>query len=134
MDRDPPGGHVRAGTRFLGVGVVNTVVGLLVIFACRGLVGLSDALANLIGYAIGLSVSFTLNRRFTFRHQGAALPAMARFAAVITVAYAFNLITVLALIGLAGFNPYLAQTLGIVPYTVTSYFGSWYFVFRPKAA
>lgn len=115
--------------RFLAVGVVNTVVGLLSIYALKALAGLGDAAANAGGYAVGLACSFVLNRRWTFAHDGPVLPAVLRFAVVFGVAYAANLALVLAAIRFAGIDAYVAQALGIPPYTLLFYLGSRHFAF-----
>ena len=121
--------------RFLSVGVVNMLVGLLVIYACKWFLHLGDALANAIGYGFGLCTSFALNSRWTFAYRGPQLPAIVKFLLVAAVAYAVNLATVLVAIHYAGLNGYLAQALGIPPYTLTTYLASKFIVFRrPPAA
>ena len=122
---------VPASIKFLMVGVVNTAVGLTVIYGLKWL-GRSDVTANILGYLCGLMVSFTLNRNWTFRHAGTILPAALRFLLVFAVAYLANLGTVLGLIRLLGVNGYVAQTLGIIPYTTLFYLGSRYVAFRPE--
>lgn len=119
-----------APAKFLLVGVANTAVGLLTIYACKWALGLGDVAANACGYAVGLMVSFTLNRNWTFRHHGATWPAVLRFLLAFAVAYAANLTTVMTLIRTFGVNSYLAQACGIVPYTTLFYLASRYFVFR----
>jgi putative flippase GtrA len=121
--------------RFLSVGVLNMVVGLLVIYACKWFFNANDVAANAIGYAAGLTTSFTLNSRWTFDYRGPQLPALAKFLAVALVAYGMNLLTVLLLIHRVGVDAYLAQALGIPAYTLTSFLASKYIVFRhPPAA
>lgn len=122
--------------RFLAVGVLNTAVGLSVIFAAKALLGWGDLAANAFGYAIGLMVSFMLNRSWTFGHSGAVAPAVLRFIMVFLVAYGLNLAAVFTLRDWVGINAYLAHVGGIVPYTVFFYFGSRRFVFplRPAMA
>ncbi len=44
--------------RFALVGVANTLLGLLVIYAAKWVAGLPDFPANLIGYFVGLTVSY----------------------------------------------------------------------------
>lgn len=122
--------HWFLGTRFVSVGVVNTAVGLLVIYGCKWGLGLSDGIANAAGYGLGVCVSFLLNRRWTFRDGGAFSPALLRFLFVFSIAYPINLLCVLGLIKWLGINSYLAQALGIPPYTVTCYLANRYFVFR----
>lgn len=119
--------------RFLIVGVLNTIVGLSVIFACKAFAGFGDALANATGYAVGLAVSFVLNRSWTFDFTGRSARALLRFLLVFAVAYVLNLLTVLALIRYAGMPSYLAHVLGIIPYTTFSFLANHYFVFRRDA-
>jgi putative flippase GtrA len=114
--------------RYLVVGLVNTSVGLTVIFLCKGLFGFGDIVANAVGYGIGIVVSFAMNKRWTFAFDGAAMPALARFLGVVVLAYLANLSVVLLLIAL-GADAFLAQTLGILPYTLVGYAGSRFFVF-----
>jgi putative flippase GtrA len=121
----------RTAVRFVLVGALNTLTGLLVIYALKYVFGMPDIGANLFGYAIGLTVSYTLNRRWTFSYRGGHQGAIARFALLTIVAYAANLACVCAAIYLFSVNSYIAQTIGIVPYTLISYFGSRLFVFAP---
>ena len=121
--------------RFLLVGVANTAVGLTLIFAAKALLSLDDVAANALGYAVGLCVSFTLNKQWTFGFRGQALAALLRFLLVFGVAYAANLLTVLVLIRHANLGTYLAQAIGIVPYTALFYAGSrWYAFSSPRSA
>jgi putative flippase GtrA len=125
--------HLPQLGRFLSVGVLNTVIGLLVIYACKWFFDLNDVAANAIGYAVGLTMGFTLNSRWTFDYRGPQLPALIKYLLVAALAYAMNLLTVLILINHAGVNAYLAQALGIAPYTLTTYLASKFIVFRMHA-
>lgn len=118
--------------KFLSVGALNTLVGLLVIYAAKWLFQLGDILANASGYGVGLLLSFVLNSRWTFAYQGAWMPALARFLLITLVAYGMNLSTVLLAIHLIGVNNYLAHALGILPYTLTVFLGSKYIAFPVK--
>jgi putative flippase GtrA len=90
---------------------------------------LGDVLANLLGYACGLSMSFVLNQRWSFRYQGRMGSALARFLVVIGIAYLLNLVVVVSSRDLLHLNSYLAQALGIIPYTMFGYLGSRCFAF-----
>ena len=122
--------HLPQLGRFLSVGMLNMVVGLLVIYVCKWFFQASDVVANALGYATGLVTSFTLNSRWTFDYRGPQLPALVKFLLVAALAYAMNLLTVLTLIHCAGLNSYIAQALGIPPYTVTTFLASKFIVFR----
>jgi len=117
--------------RFLIVGVANTMTGLLVIYAAKWFFGANDVLANVIGYGLGLIQSFILNSTWTFKHRGKVLPALAKFLLTFLCAYALNLATVMAAIHLFSVNSYVAQAMGILPYTLFFYLASRYFVFMP---
>lgn len=116
--------------KFLLVGLANTGVCLSVLYATKWWIGLDDVSANLAGYGTGLAVSFALNKRWTFGFVGGTMAALRRFMLVFVVSYAANLATVLLLIRDLGIDGYWAQPVGIVPYTLLSYFGSRSYVFR----
>ncbi len=117
--------------KFVAVGLANTAVGLSIIYLLKWF-GSGDVAANAAGYALGLMVSFVLNRRWTFAHSGAAVPAALRFLLVFAVSYLANLFTVLWLIDVLHVNGYVAQVMGVPPYTILFYFGSRHFAF-PRA-
>ena len=103
------------------VGVVNTAVGFATIMAMMSLAGLGPVAANMVGYTIGLFVSFVLNKRYTFAGKpGETRRQLLSFLAVFAVAYTVNLIVLTALV--TEIWPGLAQALAMVAYTVT-FFG-----------
>jgi putative flippase GtrA len=116
--------------RFLVVGVMNTMVGLGTIYACKYFLGLGDVPANAVGYTLGLINSFLWNRRWTFAQAGRTHVTILRFALVFLVAYGANLITMMVLRGPMGIDAYIAHALATAPYTVIFYVGSRYFVFE----
>jgi putative flippase GtrA len=120
--------------RFGVVGVVNTVLGLAIIFAAKAFLGLGDLAANLLGYGLGLVCSFVLNRSWTFRHEGRAFAAFWRFGIAFAVAYVLNLVTVFGLRDAMAVNSYLAQAGGVIPYTISFYLVSAYYVFPARRA
>jgi len=117
--------------RFLLSGAVNTAVGLALIYFGMWL-GLGDVTANLVGYAVGITISFLLNRNWTFEHRGHLAIAALRFALAVATAYLANLVTMLAARDWLGLDSWLAQTLAVGPYTVILYLLSSHFVF-PRA-
>jgi putative flippase GtrA len=127
-------GRIARPLRFGLVGVLNTMVGLGVIFAAKAFLGLGDFAANLLGYALGLMCSFVLNRYWTFRHEGRAFAALWRFGIAFAVAYVLNLVTVFGLRDAMGVNSYLAQAGGCIPYTISFYLLSAYYVFPARRA
>ncbi len=116
--------------RFLLVGVGNTLAGLLVIYAMKAVLNTGDIAANAIGYLVGLTLGFMLNRTWTFRHKGSVTAGAARFVLAFLIAYAINLSVVMALIDEFAVNSFIAQALGVPPYTLAFFFLSKFFVFR----
>jgi putative flippase GtrA len=116
------------------VGLTNTFVGLSVIFATKTLLGAGDVLANIIGYAVGLAVSFLLNKRWTFRYRGHRLLSLLRFLTVFAVSYIANLITALSFIEIIGLSSIWGHALGMIPYSVLFYVGSRRYAFPEMAA
>jgi putative flippase GtrA len=116
--------------RFLIVGFTNTLIGLLIIYSCKWLFEMGDIIANFIGYGIGMILGFMLNKNWTFKYKGKITPTFLRYIFVLISAYLINLSTVIYAINYMLLDSYLAQTLGILPYTLTSYLGSRFFVFH----
>lgn len=120
--------------RFLGVGLVTTLLSITLIFAVKFFFGWGDALANAFGYAVGMLLNFHLNSQWTFEYQGPRGAGLVRFLVSSLIAYFANLLAVLLLIRYVHVNSYLAHVLGIPFYTVTSYLLSRTFVFRARPA
>ena len=120
--------------RFGAVGLANTFTGLLVIYGLKIFANVGDVEANMAGYAVGMTVSFWLNRRWTFGHYGSRSKSAPKFLVTMAIGYLLNLLTVLVALRVFGVNSYVAQALGIAPFTITSFFLCKYWVFRASAA
>lgn len=115
--------------RFAAVGVVNTGLGYAVIFACMYLLGLGAVLSNVLGYAVGLVVSYILNRTYTFRSAAAAQGEILRFISIFLLAYLANLAALMLLIHRIGMHEGGAQLLAGVVYFGLSFILNKYYVF-----
>ena len=80
------------GSTFLIVGLANTALGYSVIFGCMFLIGMSPELSNMTGYMVGLTISYSLNRYYTFKSVQKRRNEFVRFVVAFLVAYAANLI------------------------------------------
>lgn len=112
--------------RFIGVGVINTLLGLGVIFAARPFVG--EFSANVIGYLVVVPLSFIAHRAVSFRDKGNRWSAFARYLPTIAAGYLANLITLG--IGLELTNAYVAQSAAIFSHVTVTYLLSRHFVFK----
>ncbi len=115
--------------RFGIVGVINTLVGLAVIFALMDWFGITPIVANASGYAVGLLCSFVLNRNWTFSDQASGQP-VGRFLFAFAVAYSLNAITVVVTLRTGAVQPGIAQLFGMATYTTIFFLLSKIFVFR----
>jgi putative flippase GtrA len=115
--------------RFAAVGVLNTVVGYAVIFACMYLAGLGAVTSNILGYAVGLVVSYVLNRTFTFRSAAGKKREIIRFVSIFMVAYLANIGVLMLLIEKAQVHKGWAQLIAGVVYTSLFFVLSKYYVF-----
>jgi putative flippase GtrA len=120
--------------RFGLTGLANSAVGWAVIFG--GLwAGMSGLAANAAGYAVGLVLSFTLNRRFVFGVTGRVrAPELLRFLAAFVIAYGINVAVLFAAEGMLGADNPLAQLPAITAYVAIFFLLSQFVVFRPAAS
>lgn len=116
--------------RYGAVGLVNTGVTAAVIFLLK-LTGIHYSLYTLAGYAVGITISFFLNRRFTFRKQDSK--ASRQLLKFLSVTISLLLLTQLLqylLIDLAELNETIGVIIGMVFYTGTGYVLNRLFVFK----
>jgi putative flippase GtrA len=117
-------------TRFLAVGVINTICGYAVIFACMYLAMMTPETSNAAGYAVGLVVSYVLNRNFTFKSKQSRCSEIIRFLSVFAVAYVTNFAVLLILIHKINMHKGVSQILAGGFYIVVSFIMNKYYVFR----
>jgi putative flippase GtrA len=118
--------------RFGGVGLLNTAIGLAGIYGAMFFLGTGPALSNAIGYVLGLSVSFSLNRAWTFASSSRTSHALPRYLLVVCASYLLNLTAVVVAADRFSTSPYLAQVLGIAIYTSCVFLGCRWFVFPAR--
>ena len=109
---------------------MNTLAGLTTIYLLKWILGLHDVVANAFGYSVGLTVSLLMNSRWTFSFNGRLTEAAPRFGLVVATAYVANLTVVSLAIYWADCDSYVAQAMGVIPYSLISYFGFKHYAFR----
>jgi len=86
--------------------------------------------SNVIGYSVGLIVSYLLNKSFTFKSASTRRGEFVKFLAVFAFAYGLNFLTLLLLIhGLEVYEG-LSQVLAGAVYVTASYLMNKCFVFK----
>ncbi len=123
--------------RFMLVGAVNTAVGLAVILGLQLGLGVKAQLANASGYAVGLVVSFTLNRRLVFSPGGTVRRTAGRYGLVALAGFTLNQLVLAGADRLFGRQPLAAgaaQCLAVASYTAVLFVLCHGWVFREPSA
>lgn len=123
--------------KFLLVGVGNTLLSMVLMFALEGL-GYWPSTA--IAYVAGAVLSFCLNRKFTFHSDEVVWKAAVKFAVNVAVCYVvgYGLAKLLIPIPQESYAApviwieRLSKLVGMGLYTVLNYFGQRFFAFRKK--
>ncbi|MDR7235813.1 GtrA family protein [Neobacillus drentensis] len=127
--------------RFIMVGVVNTVVGLSVMYLLLHALGQSYWIATFLGNSIGACVSFLLNRNFTFKSKDSVSKSAVRFIVVILGCYFISYEIGRSFVdwilkNYEFFSPVvktdISVLIGTCLYTLLNYFGQKLFVFSKK--
>ena len=66
--------------KFVIVGIINTLLGMAIMFGLYNLAGVPYWISTAANYVIVSFLSFYLNKRFTFRHEGNVIQSGLRFA------------------------------------------------------
>jgi putative flippase GtrA len=121
--------HMVQIVKYLVVGVINTLFGYSIIFGCMYLLGIEPAASNMIGYGIGLVVSFLMHRHVTFASKGDQRQEFVRFLAVFAIAYLLNLGVLLALVYWLHVGKGISQVAAGTAYVAASYLMQKFYVF-----
>ena len=122
--------------KFAVVGVINTLVGSAIMFGLYNLAGASYWVSSAANYILACILSYILNKKFTFRHDGEVVQSGIRFAVNIAVCYllAYGIAKPGALILLEGASKTIqenvAMLIGMCLFTGLNYFGQKLFVFK----
>lgn len=114
-------------------GLVNTGVGMAVILLLDPVLGVAPALANAVGYAVGMATGFVLNRYFVFRRGGALAALGARYAVAVAASFLLNQSVLWAAgraLGAGSVHHLIAQLAAIGTYSVALFALCQLWVFR----
>lgn len=117
-------------TRYAGSGVVNTIVGFVVIFSAMAL-GVSPMVSNVAGYVVGFMLGFVLSKKFVFRSNGHFVGESIRYLIAFVLSFLFN-VSILHLSLNSNFHPVFSQIAAAVGYTMLMYLLTRIFVFSTK--
>ncbi|MDO4271292.1 MAG: GtrA family protein [Eubacteriales bacterium] len=124
--------------KFLLVGVVNTLVGMAIMFGLYNLAHCSYWVSSAANYILTSILSFFLNKHFTFQSKENGASQVLRFALNIAVCYllAYGIAKPLCLRLLAGASAGLrdnvSMLVGMCLFTGFNYLGQRFFAFKEK--
>ena len=140
---------VKQALKYSVVGVGNTLVTLAIIWCMTKWWHTSEVLANVVGYAVGVTNSFFWNWKWTFQSEKNWREASIRFFLVFAVCYAMQLGVLMLLNRYCPENPplyawlqpllrvfgidalFYIQLCSTVFYTVVNFIINKYYTFKP---
>jgi len=111
------------------VGISNTVIGLGIIYLLMFL-GVHYLVANVVGYAVGLTNSFFLNKYWTFGSRGGFKREAVLFLSAALVCFFLQLVTLWMLVEQVGIHPRWSQLFAMIVYTSSNFLLNRTFTFR----
>ena len=124
--------------RFLIVGVINTLVGMAIMFGLYNLAHCSYWVSSAANYILTSILSFFLNKYFTFQNKEQSLSQVLRFVVNIAVCYgvAYGVAKPLcrALLASASVTvrDNVSMLVGMVLFTGLNYLGQRFFAFKSE--
>ena len=118
--------------RFLLVGIVNAIAGYTLIIALYSLLNLNIYLSNLIGYLIGLIISFILNRNFVFKVGGKIINQFLKFIFSFFLSYFLNIFVFYISSEFINLNYYFALFIASLFYSISFVISCNFFTFKRK--
>ena len=125
-------------SRFIIVGVANTVIGTSVMFMAYNLFGLGYWISSALNYIVGSIFSYFANKYFTFKSEKKSWNEIVRFVVNITVCYgiAYGIAKPLInmLLGQVGLSvsilEQISMVMGMCIFIVVNFCGQKFFVFK----
>ena len=119
--------------KFSIVGIINTLITISCIFMLTKIAGFHYIVANIIGYTLGLTNSFFMNRFWTFKSSGKYGRESIRFLTVFALSYLSQLILLVLLKERLVIPADYAQIIAMIFYTAINFFTNKFFTFRTVA-
>ncbi len=117
--------------RYAVVGLVSNGV-LYLAYLALTWAGMGHKTAMTLLWAVGVLQTFIFNRNWSFRHDGAASPAMLRYFAIYGFGYVLNFFVLLVLVDYLHLPHEIVQGVMIFALAVMLFLLQRYWVFRPE--
>ncbi len=116
---------------YILIGIVNSIFWYFFIFLFI-YSGIQEELSNLLGYILGISWSYYLNKKYNFKSSTVHKQALPRFFVSMVVAYIVNISIFSFFYRILDINVYVSTIVGGVFYTFVGYFMSYFWVFKKR--
>lgn len=122
--------------KFILVGILNTVVGTIIMFVLYNVVHLSYWVSTASNYIVGSLLSYFFNKYFTFKDTNSSFENITKFILNITLCYfiAYGLTKPFIIYIFSNSSKYVQENIsmfvGIFVFTITNYMGQKFFVFK----
>ena len=116
--------------RFSIVGLINTIVGFIVILWLQFGLGWDHRWSNLVGYGAGAILSYLLHRSVTFRSRRLHTAAIPAFLIAMLISYAINFAVLEFCTRFLLMHGALAQAMAVAAYSTVFFWISRKYVFR----
>ena len=114
--------------RYLVVGLASNAV-IYVGYLLLTQLGMGPKLAMSLLYGVGLLQTFVFNKKWSFRFEGAATPALVRYLVVYAVGYGVNFLAMMLLVDRAELPHQLVQGVMIFIVAIMLFSAQRYWVF-----
>lgn len=116
--------------RYAIVGLISNGLGYLLYLAITAL-GMEPKVAMTLLYIIGTLQTFFFNRKWSFSHDGAALPTLIRYLLVYAFGYVINWFALYGLVDILGYPHQIIQGLMVFAIAAYLFFLQKFWVFAP---
>ena len=116
--------------RYIFSGVINTIVTYITSIILLKIFNIFLVFSNLLGYVVGIVVSFYLNRNFVFKSKKVEIKKQFyKFICACLFSYLINLIFLIFFSYIIELNDYISQILSMISYSLTFYYLSNKYIF-----
>ena len=117
--------------RYIFSGVINTIVTYITSIILLKIFNIFLVISNLLGYVLGIFISFNLNRNFVFKSKESKIKnQFYKFIYSCLFSYFINLIFLIIFSTICKFNDYVTQILSMGTYSLTFYILSNKYIFK----
>ncbi|HIP12047.1 MAG TPA: GtrA family protein [Arcobacter sp.] len=121
-------------SKYISVGVINTLITLLVIFFCHNILSINYAISYAIGFFAGFINSFILNNLYTFKKKKNTfnIKYFLNFSIFFIIAFSISEIVLIYIVELLNYNKNVGIIISMLTYTIVSYLLFKKFVFTQE--